>query len=108
MSDYSFWDDSFKKKVFRFSEKPQPEFHSQRLEIGSKQKICVTDSSGMERELVFTVQRDVLLGSGQRWIYGSIVKDTGENGHLRLEIKLYRNHPELNSIELFRQAPPLL
>ena len=98
------FDEEIKKSEFIFINNKR--FKAHKLKLGSREKIVVKDKQGNEREIEFYVTRDARLGKRQRWIYGKMVSDEGENKYFQVEIKLYEGEPHLDSIEIFRQAPP--
>ncbi len=98
------FDEKTKKEEYEFLNNAR--FKVQKLKLGSKEKITVKDKSGEEKEVEFYVIRDARLGKRQRWIYGKILSDEGKNEYFQIEIKLYEGEPDLDSIEVFKQAPP--
>ena len=104
MGKIVFSDKDIKKSEYNFLNDSR--FKVYKLKLGSREKIVVKDKQGNEREIEFYVIRDTRLGRRQRWIYGKMVSDEGKNEYFQVEIKLYEGEPHLDSVEIFKQAPP--
>ena len=104
MGKIVFSDKDIKKSEYNFLNDSRFKVH--KLKLGSREKIVVKDKQGNEREIEFYVIRDTRLGRRQRWIYGKMVSDEGKNEYFQVEIKLYEGEPHLDSVEIFKLAPP--
>ena len=75
------------------------------ISIGSKVSVCVRN---IENEIVvisFNVIRDAHLGTKIRWVYGMVLNSL-DGKYYQIEIKINKDEPEADTIEVFLQAPP--
>lgn len=97
------FDDELKKKCYGFINDDRSTFDG--AEIGAKITIVAKNENGDDVELTFRVIRNVYLGKRQHWLHGCLL-ETPNDWYYQIEIKLYKDEPRLDSIEVFPQAPP--
>ena len=74
--------------------------------LGDEVEIAVSDDLGNVSSIAFRVIRNVLLGERQHWVYGAVI--SGDGLYRQIEIKLYDDNHDLDSVEVFPQAPPII
>lgn len=95
---------TFTKRVFSFTSDDRASLDN--VSVGS---LANVDAKNEEDEIVsisFKVTRDAYLGKGARWIYGEVL-DSPAVGYHQIEIKLHKDNPNADTIEIFPQAPPI-
>ncbi len=73
---------------------------------GDEVEIAVSDDLGNVSSIAFRVTRNVFLGKRQHWVYGAVI--SGDNLYRQIEIKMYDDNHDLDSVEVFPQAPPII
>lgn len=68
--------------------------------------IPVEDSRGAGTRLSFRVTRNAYLGTNVHWIYGQVLNPATDY-YEQVEIRLRKDHPEYDTIEIFPMAPPV-
>lgn len=69
-------------------------------------KLTFKNEIGGEARIAFRVIRNAHLGRNVQWIYGEVQNAT-DGIYRQIEVRLYERHPEIDSIEMFDQAPPV-
>ena len=100
-----FSDYDFRKKVFSFTSDDRTSL--EKLIIGSKTCIRAKNREEKTVTIPFRVTRDAYLGTKTRWIYGTVLNAPDDEYH-QIELKLHKNEPEKDIIEVFLQAPPVI
>lgn len=96
-------DDVFTKKVFYFTGKDRASLDE--ISVGSKAIVHVRNKKNEIVAISFNVTRDVHLGSKTRWVYG-VVLNSPDGEYRQIEFKLNKDKPDMDTIEVFLQAPP--
>lgn len=95
---------SFKKSSYFFIGESRLELSE--IRIGSEVKLKVKDKRNRIIIIPFQVTRNACLGKNSRWVYGRIL-DAPEGEHYQIEIKLHKEDPAQDTIEVFPHAPQL-
>ncbi len=95
---------TFEKKVFFFTSDDRAQLDS--IGIGERTSICARNENGEMVMISFVITRNACLGKTSRWIYGEVV-NLSEGGYHQIELKLHKDDPSLDTIEMFLKAPPL-
>ena len=69
-------------------------------------KLTFKNERGSKARITFRVIRNAHLGRNAQWIYGE-VQNVTDGIYRQIEVRLYEKHPEIDSIEMFDQAPPV-
>ena len=97
-------DKTFTKRVFSFISEDRTSLDN--VSIGSRVSVCVKNEEDKIVTISFNVTRDAHLGKGARWIYGEVL-GSPVDGYHQIEIKLHKDNPNADTIEVFLQAPPI-
>ena len=100
----TFNDDNLKKSTFYFLDDDRSMFEN--LEYGSTMELTIKDAKGNIVTIPFSVKRNSFLGSKNRRIYGQVL-ETEDDIYREIQIKLYKENPQWDTIDVFPQAPPL-
>lgn len=95
--------DAFVKKVFSFTSNDRASLD--KISIGSEVSISVRNKKNELVTITFSVTRDAHLGTKVRWVYGAVL-NSPDGEYRQIEIKINKNEPEMDTIEVFLQAPP--
>lgn len=95
---------TFEKKVFFFTSNDRALLDV--IGIGERTSICVKNESGEIVMISFIVTRNAYLGKNSHWIYGEVVNPP-EGGYHQIELKLHEDNHSLDTIEVFKKAPPI-
>lgn len=104
MKEY-FPESAFKKKVFFFVDDDRTSLED--IRIDSEINIYVKNEQGEMINISFRVTRNAYLGKKTRWIYGMVLNTPDDEYH-QIELKLHKGEPEIDTIEVFLQAPPAI
>ena len=104
MATFVFDDEELKRKCYNFIDNEREAL--KKAAIGSKATILVKNDQNQDVKLTFRVTRNVELGTMQHWIYGQVL-DWPSGFYHQVEIKMYKDRPHLDTIEVYPQAPPL-
>ncbi len=102
MREY-FSEKDFKKRSFFFIDDDRTLLDS--VEIDSEISIRVKNEHDEEKIILFRVTRNAYLGKAH-WIYGEIL-NMPDGEYYQIEIKLRKEGPKKDTIEVFLQAPPI-
>ena len=95
--------DAFAKEVYSFASNDRASLD--KISIGSKASISVRNKNNEIITIPFSVTRDTYLGTKVRWVYGMVLNSRDGEYH-QIEIKINKNKPEMDTVEVFLQAPP--
>ena len=103
MKDY-LPDGAFTKKVFSFISDDRTPLEG--ISIGSKVSIRVRDKENKIVKIRFDVTRNTCLGKKTRWVYGRVL-NSSDDEYYQIELKIHEGKPEMDTVEVFPQAPPI-
>ncbi len=98
-----FDDNTLKKRVFSFMGNDRTEL--KKAKVGAKVSIIVRDEQGEAITIPFRVTRNAHLGKKSQWIYGKVL-DAPDGEYHQIELKLHKEEPKTDTVEVFLQAPP--
>lgn len=97
-------DESLKRRCYNFIDDDREMLKS--ATIDSRITIMVKNDQNQDVKLTFRVTRNVELGTMQHWLYGQLL-EWPSDFYFQIEIKMYKDRPHLDTIEVYPQAPPL-
>jgi hypothetical protein len=103
MRNVVFDDAALKKRVYFFMGNDRSILKG--AKVGSKSAVNVKDEQGEAITIAFRVTRNAHLGKKTQWIYGKVL-DAPEGEYHQIELKLHKEDPKMDTIEVFLQAPP--
>lgn len=103
MRNVVFDDAALKKRVYFFMGNDRSVLKGAR--VGSKSAVNVKDEQGEAITIAFRVTRNAHLGKKTQWIYGKVL-DAPEGEYHQIELKLHKEDPKMDTVEVFLQAPP--
>ena len=92
------------KKVYSFIDDNRSSLKE--IKVGSEASIRVRDAEEKVTTILFRVTRDAHLGQKSRWIYGEVIVPDGKY-YYQIELRIHKDNPEIDTIEVFPQAPPI-
>ena len=105
MREYFFSEKTFEKKVvFFFMDDDRAPLDD--VEVGSEVSLCAKDERGKKITIQFRITRNVHLGERVRWIYGMVLDDSDDE-YYQIELRLHKDSPKMDTIQVFIQAPPI-
>ena len=76
------------------------------VEVGSEVSLYAKDERGKSIIIKFRITRNVHLGERVRWIYGMVLDDSDDE-YYQIELRLHKDSPKMDTIQVFIQAPPI-
>ena len=98
-----FDDETLKKRVYSFMGNDRTTL--KRAKVGSNKEIIVKNEQGEAITIPFRVTRNAHLGKKTQWIYGKVL-DAPDGEYHQIELKLHKEEPKNDTVEVFLQAPP--
>ncbi len=90
--------------IFFFTGDDRPSLDG--IEIGQEASIRVRNEENEIVTISFVVTRNTNLSPKTRWVYGKVL-GLPEGEYHQIEIKLNKDEPEMDTVEVFPQAPPI-
>lgn len=76
------------------------------VEVGSEVSLYAKDERGKSIIIKFRITRNAHLGERARWIYGMVL-DVSDDEYYQIELRLHKDSPKMDTIQVFIQAPPI-